>query len=417
MAKTQFTHKVIQGFSVVWTTFIVDGNGNPVVFAGTEPLSCEVWAGGSQAILFNPAVSFNTASAGSIDVTYSSLSTATVPQGFYDVLISRTDTTTALAFGYLAISPAPGSASADLISIPFARAALSDFALTSTQIEFLPSTITAASNAVKRWCGDRDFIQQTYVEEYSISLDGSIMLNQPPNWVSRIQASPSTAITIRNVSSSVQEAYVSANYTGDTSVGLTLVGLNLNSISNGTPTVTPVNFTAGMTIAALASAITAAGNGWTAYADTSYGSWAVSELIGLQVPGGAIAGSGAVYDVYRDDLGNDSRLDPTTTGLLWVGRQYKGSGPKWGPDWQEFESPNLSVGRVKVTYNAGFTTIPLLVQKCVANVAKNLLAVLSLDPTLASEKAEQYAYVAREAVELLPIQDRQALAFYRLHHA
>src|SRR5208282_5266663 len=183
----------------------------------------------------------------------------------------------------------------------------------------------------------------------------------------------------------VQEAYVNGTYAGDNTIGLTLAGLNLNSISSGTLTTTAVNFTASMTVAQLATAISAAGGGWSAYADSTYGAWAVTELIGLTVPGGALGGAGAQFDVYTDELGNDTHLDPTMTGLLWVGRQYKGTGPKWGPDWEEFDSPNLSVGRVKVTYNAGFVTVPLLVQKCVANVAKNLLAVLSLDPTLASE--------------------------------
>src|SRR5271166_355151 len=151
--QSQFTHKVIQGFSVIWTTTIVDGNGNPISFTGSEPLAAEVWSGGQQAVLFNPTVAFNTPSSGTIDVTYSIANTANLAPGFYDVIISRTDTTVALAFGYLSIAPSPGTFTTDLITIPFARAALADYTLTSTQIEFLPNTITAASNAVKRWCG------------------------------------------------------------------------------------------------------------------------------------------------------------------------------------------------------------------------------------------------------------------------
>ena len=172
MAQEQFTHKVIQGFSVVWTTYIVDGNGNSVVFAGTEPLACEVWAGGTQPVLFNPSVAFNTAALGTIDVTYSSANTLALPIGFYDVVISRSDTNTALAFGYVSVAPAPGSTSLDLISIPFARASLSDFSMTPTQIEFLPQAITAASNIVVRWCGNRDFIQKNYTEDYEVTLGG-----------------------------------------------------------------------------------------------------------------------------------------------------------------------------------------------------------------------------------------------------
>lgn len=418
MPQSQFTHKVIQGFNVTWTTFVVDGNGNPVTLSSSYV--CQVWPGGQQAVVSGtqPLATLNpTAGVNAIDVAYLAAFTSALTVGYYDVVVSDSVASVAVAFGYLSVQPAPGTSTTDLITIPFARAALSDYTLTSTQIEFLPNTITAASNAVSRWCGDRDFIQQNYIEEYDINLDGTVMLNQPPNWVSRIQASPSRVLTIQNVSPSVQNAYVSANYTGDVATVLTLVGLNLNWISNGVLTVTPINFTTNQTIGSLVTAVGAVGNGWTAIADSGYSAWPVTELLGLQTPGGAIQGSGATYDIYTEELGNNAQLDPMSTGLLRVGRQYKGVGPKWGPDWQEFESSNLNVGRVKVTYNAGFAIVPLIVQKCVANVAKNLLAVLSLDPTLASEQAEQYAYVARDAVELLPIQDRQALAFYRIHHA
>lgn len=430
MTQTLFTHKVIQGFSVVWTTYAVDVNGDPVNLSGVNisNISAEVWAGGNQAVLFNPACTYTTnGSDGAINVTYSSANTSAVPQGFYDIIVSRTDTSTALAFGYLSISPAPGTSLTDLITIPFARAALSDYTLTPTQIEFLPSTITAASNAVKRWCGDRDFIQQDYVEEYDITLYGTVMLNQPPNYIKRIQSSPSTVLTIQNTSASVQEAYVNTNYTGDQTTvtvnpvtgqmvpGPTIVGLNLNRISNGTLTTTAVNFSANETIGTLAAAVTAVGNGWTASVDSGYTAWPVTELIGLQTPGDAI--QGATYDVYTKELGNDASLDPTMTGLLRVGRQYRGLGPKWGPSWLEFDNPGRSTGRVKVTYNAGFATVPMIVQKCVASVAKNILTVLALDHSLKSEQAEEYSYTTRDEVELLPSQDRQALAFYRIHHA
>ena len=417
MAQEQFTHKVIQGFSVVWTTYIVDGNGNAVVFAGTEPLACEVWAGGTQPVLFNPSVAFNTAALGTIDVTYSSANTLALPIGFYDVVISRSDTDTALAFGYVSVAPAPGSTSLDLISIPFARASLSDFNMTPTQIEFLPQAITAASNIVVRWCGNRDFIQKNYTEDYQVTLDGTVILNQPPNWIIRVQGNPHTALTIQNTSSSVQEAYVSGSFTGDQSIGLTTVGLNLTRVSNGTVTTTPIAFTANMTLSGLVTAISAAGGGWTSFADTSYVSWPVTELLDLQVPGPAMSGSGASYSVFVDELGSDAKIDPLGTGLLWVGRQYKGTGPKWGPDWMQFDSPVMGSGRVRVSYNAGFATIPMVIQKCVASIAKNMLAVLSRDPTIMREKTISYEYWLDKVVDIVPAQDVQALGYYRLYHA
>lgn len=416
MANDTFTHKVIQGFSVVWTVYVVDGNGNPVVFLGTEPLACEVWSGGNQPVLFNPAVAFNTAGSGTIDVTYSSANTAAVTIGFYEVVVSRSDTNTAVAFGYVSISPAPGTATTDLISIPFARASLADFVMSATQVEFLPQAITAASNIVVKWCGNRDFIQQNYQEEYSVALDGTIMLNQPPNWINRIQCNAVTALTVTNVSSSVQAAHVNGNFTGDQSIGLTFAGLNLYATSNGVLTTNTITFTTNMTLSALATAINALGNGWSAIADVTYGGWPVREIIDPQVPGPAKT-SGASYAIYTDELGNDTRIDPLGTGLIWVGRQYKGTGPKWGPDWMEFDSPNLSAGRVKVWYNAGFATIPMVIQKCVASIAKNMLAVLSRDPTIMREKTISYEYWLDKVVDIIPAQDVQALSYYRLHHA
>jgi hypothetical protein len=422
MAQSQFTHKVIQGFNVTWTTFVVDGNGNPVTLSSTY--TCEIWPGGGQPQVSGtmPICTLNAiAGVNAIDVAYLAAFTTNLLVGYYDIVVLDSIASIAVAFGYLSVQPAPGTNTTDLITIPFARAALSDYTLTGTQIEFLPNTITAASNAVKRWCGDRDFIQQSYAEQYQVNLDGSIMLNQPPNWITRIQGNPFTVLTITNSSASVQEAYINGTFTGDkeTYPGITFTGWTLNSYSNGVFTSSPIllSSVAPPTISGLASAINAVGGGWTAYADTSYGAWPVTELIDKELPRAALNGPGAVYDLYTDDLGNDARIDPLGTGLIWLGRQYPGTGPKWGPDWMEFDAPYLNEGRVQVTYNAGFATVPLLVQKCVANVAKNLLAVLALDPTLASEKAEQYAYVTREQVELLPLQDRQALAFYRLHHA
>jgi len=487
MAQSQFTHKGIQGFNVIWTTFIVDGNANPVTLYSSY--TCEVWSGGQQIIApgVQPTATLNaTAGINALDISYTGAFLSGLIVGYYDIVIYDSIATVAVAFGYLSVIPAPGTTSVDLATIPFVRAALADYTLSPTQIEFLPNTITAASRAVKEWCGQRDFIQQNYSEEYQVNLDGTVMLNQPANWITRIQGSPSTAITIQNVSLNVQEAYVNGAFTGDFSGGSYITGITLNSISYGALTVSTIPFytpgsgtvavsynstavvfstsqtgligsylaivgdltngrylvasgsgtawvlgspyngatnaaaswgTGVMTLNQLATQITAAGNGWTAYGDTTYGNWSVTEIINPQLPGPALQGAGATYDVYTDELGNDAKLDPNGTGLLWVGRQYKGTGPKWGPDWMEFDSPYLNAGRVRVTYNAGFATIPVIVQKCVANVAKNILAVLALDPTLKSETAEKYAYEAREVVELLPLQDRQALAFYRLHHA
>ena len=83
----------------------------------------------------------------------------------------------------------------------------------------------------------------------------------------------------------------------------------------------------------------------------------------------------------------------------------------------EFDSPVMGAGRVRVSYNAGFATIPMVIQKCVASIAKNMLAVLSRDPTIMREKTISYEYWLDKVVDIIPAQDVQALGYYRLYHA
>lgn len=420
MAALPFTHKAIQGFQIAYTVPIVDDNGNAIAYTGNEPITAVVWSGGQQSSTFTPSVTWNNGPLGLVDITYSSSNTAAVPIGFYEVLISRTDITIALASGYLEVVPAPGTAAADLCTIPYARMALASFTFTLPQLDFLPYAITLVSNAVKRYCGDRDFAQQDYTKEYDIYLDGTIMVDQLPlNQVKRIQASPCTALTISNSLSGASDAWTYFTFTGDVATGQTCTGLSLNVINNGVQTTSSLLFTASETINALATAINAVGNGWSALADTTYGAWPVTELLGTERPGGALSltDDGASYDVYGEDLGSDSQVECYRTGLVRVGRQYAGIGPKWGPDWAQFDSPYLRQGRVKVTYNAGYATIPADIQWCVADLTKRLLILAQTDPVIQAESIEQYSTSYRQVLDLMTAAHRQVLSVYRIHHA
>jgi len=418
MATLPFTHKAIAGFQIVYTVTVVDANGNPIAFTGTEPLAATVWSGGQQVSLFAPLVQWNQAPSGTIDITYSAANTQGLAIGFYEVLISRTDVTIALSEGYLEIVPAPGTATTDLCTIPFARMSLAAYTFTLAQLDFLPYAISVVSQAVKRYCGDNQFFQQTYTEEYDIFLDGTITLRQlPVNWIQRIQATPTTALTIQNTLSGATDAWVYFTQTGDDVNGLVVTGMTLNVIVGGVQTTTAVVFTANETIASFAAAINATGNGWNAIPDATYGAWPVTELINTNLPGGPITGSGATFDVYSDDLGSDARLDTLGAGVVLVGRQYRASGPKWGPDWMEFDSPEMRAGRVKVTYNAGWSALPKDLQWAVADLAKRLSVIAALDPTVAAESIEQFAKSYRQIIDLMTPAHRQVLAQYRIHHA
>lgn len=415
-----FTHKAIQGFQIAYTVPIVDDNGNAIAYNGNETIAAVVWTGGQQASTFTPSVAWNNAPLGLVDITYSPSNTATVPVGFYEVLISLSDTTIALASGYLEVVPAPGTATADLCTIPYARMALASYTFNLAQLDFLPYALTLVSSAVKRYCGDRDFVQQDYVEEHDVYLDGTIMVSQLPlNQIKRVQASPQTALTISNSLSGASDAWTYFTFTGDAVSGQSCTGISLNVINNGTQTSTSILFTTNETINSLATAINAAGNGWSALADTTYGAWPVTELVGTEIPGGALqlTDEGSSYNVYSEDIGADVQVDCYRTGLIQVGRQYRGLGPKWGPDWARFDAPYLRQGRVKVTYNAGYSTIPTDIQWCVADLTKRLLILAQTDPVINSESIEQYSTSYRQVLDLMTASHKQALSVYRIHHA
>lgn len=418
-----------QGIQTGYTITIRDGSGNPITtYLGNEAMTAVFWPGGNYPTTFTVTPTWNTPSAGTVDVIIPAASTASVTPGLYEVRVFFTDNSAEIYRAILELEPSPAAATTtlpDLITIPYFQLAVGEIVLDSIQQDYLPYAIAAASKAVRRFCGDRDFTQWTYTKEFVPGQNGVVRLDQfPVNQVTRIQGNRTSALSITQTSTSVTAARVYFSYTGDQETGITYTGLSLVSTSSGVATTQNILWSSlsPATVGSLATAINALGGGWSATVasggstpNTSFSTWPVTELLGGDVAQGCAGSDSASLDVYADDIDNCS-LD-WEHGFLYVGYQTQTTalGPTWGPDWAAFDLPAIrpTQNKVKVTYNAGFASIPALVQEATAEVAKAILERLKTDSTLRTESAGAYSYALRDVIPSLPDPVKQGLSLYR----
>jgi hypothetical protein len=424
-----------------------DGTVAAGVFTINSTLSAQVWLGQNQSTLFSPTVSWlTTTPTGGIQTGYDQGQVAlsitgsdTVgldPAGEYFLLISETTAGTAAPVweGRLKILATPGSVSPsppDLITYDYCESAMSELALSDTQRDFLPYLIGAASQAVRRYCFDRHFDLRTMTEQYPISQDGYVRLYQiPVNQVLRVQAAPQLVLTVTNNSSAVQVAQAYFAYTGQAggygANAQVATGLTFNWINSGVLTTQTLNFTTNQTIANLAAAINAVGSGWKATADPVLGLWPVTELDGGWVGQGcalsATPSDGALFNVLLDIANAQLAPNGQRSGMLWVGQQNSNSNAeRWGPGGYELfgsQTYNPSMARAKITYAAGYTTIPPDVQHWTAQLVKWKFETMKQELLLKAEKAADYSYELSETmVAAMPATVRQGLSQWRLHYA
>ncbi len=415
------------------------------VFNSASILSASVWEGQNQTSLFSPVVSWATSTPlvtsqtgydqGQVALSIAAVQTATLdPAGEYYLLIDETTAgvTAPVIECRLKILATPGSTSPappDLATYDFIEAYLSEVALTDAQRDFIPYMATAASQAIRLVCNDRYFDIRNLTETYDIALDGTVRLYQVPVLqITRVQGQPSLALTVQNTSTAVQVAQAYFAFTGSPGgYGVnaqTATGLTLVSVSSGVATTTTVSYTANMTVSALTTLINAVGGGWVATTNTTYGPWPVTELtggfVGQGCAIGAVPGDGATFNVLLDLT--DARLDNPNRGFLWVGQQWGNStAQRWGPGGYELfgqSGAQCQLGQAKVTYQAGFSTIPLEIQVQCAELVKWRLMLAKQELLLMSEKAADYSYeLAMQMVGSMPVNVRQALAPWKLHYA
>ncbi len=256
---------------------------------------------------------------------------------------------------------------ADLITTARAKYNLNNLSTTAAEDTTLAALVTACSKAIKKFCG-REFDTQQFDELYHGNGHGRLLLRQFPFIsIARVAYAPTTVLRIKNTSSANQRA----------TVAVTSTGLSLTRVASGvSSTDTSVTWAGNATLTAVASAVNALGNGWSAtVADTSYNLRASADLRAVQ---GALDAKDvdaelkihvkelAGYDVDTDR--GELILAPGLAALaddlpLWTG--------------------GLNFWRV--IYTAGYATVPEDVQEACAQWVAALFWQTKRDPGLAQE--------------------------------
>jgi hypothetical protein len=409
-------------------------------FVSADSIQATVWAGDGTTGLASPAVVWGGTLQG---VAYEPLAGAPITlwtitlgandagglaPGVYRLRVTATHNSKTgwLWDGLLDVADSPGGAvGTGLITLTYAESALTRLRLSREERDFLPYLVTVASDEIVKWCLQRDFIRQTYTEEYRAELNGYVALRQMPvNNVLRIRGYPQTVLSVSGIPGTCQEAWLSYTTSGDWYTNtLVYTGIVLTSISNGITTTTPILFASCVTINDLATQISAT-PGFQAYTEGVFGLLPIGDLA---PPGGVVAqgcldDDGAELVAYTEDL-TCSRLD-NALGMLWVGR-HRISGTtqgRWGPEEGLLDDTNGDfIGRVQVTYDAGFTVVPSVVQHATAMLVKALVEESRINHMLMSESisgAGSRAYaVAAELMTGLPRPVLQRLSQYRMLRA
>ena len=233
---------------------------------------------------------------------------------------------------------------------------LNNRSTTAAEDTTLDALIAALSAAIERFCR-RNFVSTQYDEVYDGRDRAELVLHHFPLLsVERVAGDPTTVLTVQNSSASVQRATVQA-----TSTGLSLVRVASGVIATDT-----VTFAGNVTLTALAAAVTALGNGWSAsVAGSDYTLRASADLRALQ---GALTAKDAAAELkihLREiaDYGSDA-----ARGYLLRDAGWCGGARAW-----------------RVIYTAGYSAVPEDVQEACAQWVAALFWQTKRDPGLAQE--------------------------------
>jgi hypothetical protein len=254
----------------------------------------------------------------------------------------------------------------------------------SNQDTLLGVLITAVSDAIEKWCRRR-FLSQAYDELYNGTGDRRLLLRQyPVQSVQSVRYRPVTVLKVTNTVAANVQARVSVS-----STGLTLVRVN-----NGVKTTdTSVTFAGNATLTAVAAAVNALGNGWSAQVvgdATNYGSWPSADLYWANSYGDPLEGSGiqSAQGALQCVAGSFAELKMHTyelQGYQWDARGWLLRAiPYTDPELLHPEDLVFPTGinNFRIQYTAGYSTVPEAVQEACAEWVAALYYEASRDPAL-----------------------------------
>jgi hypothetical protein len=271
---------------------------------------------------------------------------------------------------------------ANLITRARAIYNLDNRSTTSAENTTLDALIAALSTAIERYC-NRVFASQALDELYDGRDHAELLLERPPIVsVERVAFDPTAVLRVENTSATNQRA----------TVQVTASGLTLVRVASGVGSSSSVAFAGNATLTALASAITALGNGWSAsVVDTSDADRASADL---RAPQGALSAKDVAAELllHKQEL-YDFSID-AARGVLRRGAGWPGGARYW-----------------RVLYTAGYATVPEDVQEACAQWVAHLFWQTKRDPGLARESIP--GTVARTPQHEMPSSVRALLRAYR----
>jgi hypothetical protein len=252
----------------------------------------------------------------------------------------------------------------DLIITSRATQNASLAALNGTNPAYLASLITAASDSVRR-ATHRDFSQTSYTEYCSggIYIREPLRLRQfPVIEITRVAANPRPALLVQNLDSGTNQR---------ATVETTASALRLFRIASATPATVDLLFSTYTTIAALAGAVNALGNGWSAQVIDQFANWPSADLKPLQGAATTLYG-GTQLELYTEEI---------QPFLSWPVGDVNGDEPggKSSMGWRLDDETGELFGRlprgqlnVRIDYTAGFSSIPQAIQEACVQLVMDL---------------------------------------------
>ncbi len=277
-------------------------------------------------------------------------------------------------------------AAKDLITL--ARAKQNIQAITdNSQDALLAVLITAVSDAVEKFCR-RDFTSKSYDELYSGTGDHRLLLREYP--IQSVQSVRYRLVTVLKITNTNQALNQQAR------VAVTSTGLTLTRTASGVvSTDTSVTFAGKPTLQAMATAITALGNGWQAQivgdpggsgGPGDYGLWPSADLYNKPSFGDGTTSQGALnargvfaeLRLHTYEL-SGWQFDPRG----WLLRAV----PYTDPELMQPEDLTWPVGlnNFRVQYTAGYSTIPEAVQEAAAEWVAEAYYLTLRDPQLSHQ--------------------------------
>ncbi|HWE02445.1 MAG TPA: hypothetical protein VG326_08535 [Tepidisphaeraceae bacterium] len=263
----------------------------------------------------------------------------------------------------------------DLITISRACQNPTLMSLSASNPAYLASLVTAASDSVRRECG-REFLLAAFSEYHSggIYIREPLRLRQyPVAEITRVAASPRAALLIQNFDDASNQ-----RATFET----TSTALRLVTVASAVLTTTDFLYATYPTVAQLAAAVNALGNGWSATVRNDLTNWPSADFKPLQGAVSALNG-GHDLEMYSEIV------QPFTAWPSSGGDGDWDDGFQGASGWRLDEETGELFGRfprgqlnIRIDYRAGFVTTPQAIQEACVQLAQDLYQAALVNNTL-----------------------------------